>query len=758
MSSKFLYLFLLIIPFVGLSSCSDDPDDPSKNDEFDYDIHDDLLYGQVIYTIDLSSLTEGDYFLETREPVDFFTYGTTSIELIVEDHDNNQCLTAKVAEGYKGERLVFPAYAVGRVTGDKRNVIIIAENTLNNDIVEGEDEDEGEEAVALAPADGEDENGNQISPLFPTYGNFLGKGTLCYEKLGNTTRDILLFNHLPLNNGNIFTYGSVNQTTLDEIHDTSFESVTKSWAFNVGVSGAANGFKGGLSFGMHDMSKNSKDYEYYMAYLKVERTEMKLHTQELRKMSTRDNKSAQTLLGYFATSFYEDIMEECNDNFNANHFYNTWGTDMIYQGTLGGECKFVFSREENTYQHTIGTDIKAYVQHEKEVEPNSKMGQWYNIFMQKSNEPDFKTTFDFSWQKEEYRKASHSELKINALGGNASTDPQKWLEAFQNDNEYSKWSVVSYLTARDEKTKDSWFLYNIDEIATDLVNAVEKVFTLTNNMSEADEYIIQNARRNINELKNKRLEFINAHRIIEADKTPLVIADFTMITHKRRQSGQPKPFTAPNPANSSQYLTYYPVICNDYFDYHAGKNKLRGKPLDTSDNYFIVAAHYNSHHWYYAMAHASDDCPGLTDIEFLTESEAHSSKYRDYHKRGDNARNGFGGLLNKERYCYVKYYDKDATDPGKRITAVGFWDVEADGPNQRHVFASTGGTEWLPNYTGSQRIKYFESFWEKNYRKTEHQFYEGNSRVPHPFRLTISTDTLPINDLKELPKVQLPTW
>lgn len=764
MTSKLLYPILLLITIlqgIGLTSCSDDPKDPNEMDIFNYDIDDDLLLGKVIYTINLSDLTEGDYFLDTKEPVDFFTYGTSSIELKVEDRERIQCLTAKVVSGFKGDRLVFPAYAVGRLSGKIRNVIIIAENANSNEGAEINTEDDGDDSG----------DNNSISPLFPTYGNFLGKGTLCYEKLGNTTRDILLFDHLPLNNGNLFTYGNVNLTTVDEIHDTSFESVTKSWSFNVGLSGAAKGFSGGLSFGMHDMSKQSKDYEYFMSYLKVARTEMRLQTSELQKMATRDNKSAQNLLSYFATSFYEDLLETCTNSFNADNFYNTWGTDMIYQGTLGGECKFVFSREENTYQHTIGTDIKAYVQHEKEVEPNTKMGDWYNIFMQKSNSPDFKTTFDFSWQKEEYRKASHSELKIEALGGNASTDPKEWLKAFQNDDEYSKWSIVSYLTSRDEKTRDSWYLYNIDLIANDLINAVEYVFKQTGNMSYEDRMMIENARKNIAKLSTGRAAFINRHKVVEADKTPLIIADFKMVRGKKRASGNPKPFTAPNPTNSSQYLTYYPMIANENLDIKAGKHNMRGKPLDTNDHVFVAAARYSSHFWYYALAHASDDCPGLTAIELLSKDEAHKDKYRDYHRHGDEVRTGLGGLRVSERYVYVKYFDKDDSSdkPDKRITAVGFYDLHKNydkHPSYMRVVASTGGTEWLPNYTGSQRQKYYENFWKNAIQNfniktflSDNQLYQGGWAVtPHKIKLIYTTDTLPISDLKDLPKVQLPTW
>ncbi len=753
MNKRFTYLFSFLLSLIGFTSCSEDviesvdtineeEEHPFDRIEFDYNIEDDLLFGKVILNIDLASLSEGDYILNTKERVDFYTYGTNTIELAVKDYDRYQTLTAKASDGYKGERIVFPAYAVGRESGDVRNVIIVAENTLQNN----------------------EEDLNEISPLFPTYGNFLGKGTLCYEKLGNTTRDILLFNRLPLRDGNLFTSSNINKTSVDEIHDTSFESVTKSWAFNVGVSGAAKGFSGGLSFGMHDMSKRSKDYEYYMSYLKVERTEMKLHTDELRKMSTRDNKSAQTLIGYFATSFSEDVMEKSTLYFNAENFYSKWGTDMIQQGTLGGECKFVFSREENTYQHTIGTDIKAYVEHKKEVEPKSNMGQWYNIFMQQSNQPDVKVSFDFSWQKEEYQKASHSELKIEALGGNSSTDPEKWLSAFQEDDEYSKWSIVSYLTAKDQKSSDSWYLYRMEDIASDLVNAVEKVFSQTNNMSYQDEKILENAKRNIWALTKGRLGYINQYKVTEADKTPLVIADFKMVrADKHRASGQPKPFTAPNPANTSQYLTYYPVICNPNLDITSGKNKMRGKPLDTADGLFTAGSHlYKSHYWYYAMAHASEDCPGITAIEFLTEKEAHkNSKYRDYHKHGDGAQKG-SGLAVSDRYCYVKYYDSKEQNPGKRITAIAFWDAKKkykNRPTTDHIFGSTGGTAWLPEYKGSDRQKYFENFWSQcSYTTTSNQFYQYGGAIPHPFKLIYTTDALPVKDLKELPKVEYPTW
>lgn len=71
MSKKITYLLLLLLPVMGFISCSDEPDDPEQ--DFNYDIDDDLLHGDVVYTINLSDLTDGDYILDTREPVDFFT-------------------------------------------------------------------------------------------------------------------------------------------------------------------------------------------------------------------------------------------------------------------------------------------------------------------------------------------------------------------------------------------------------------------------------------------------------------------------------------------------------------------------------------------------------------------------------------------------------------------------------------------------------------------------------------------------------------
>ena len=743
MFKKYLKYALLGFTGVILSSCSNDE---PKVDPVIPDIDNDLLGGKIFYYIDLSNIEDGDYMLETSEPVDFYLYDNdNTINIKVLDSDYGQYLTANIQDGFSGERMVIPGYAVGRETGKTRNVIFIVTGDIDDESIDGfKWSDESKVHTAIS--------------------NVLGKGTYCYGELGNGNVNILLYDHLPIKNQELFYFSTdINNQTLDEIKATSFNSLTEQWGFNVGVSGQYKGFKGGFDFGMKGFKKESNDYEYYMCYYKVEKAEMKLHTLELARMAQRVE-DAPSLLGFFAKGFREAILHDCNDKFNPEDFYKEWGTDIIVQGTLGGYYNMVFTREENMYENSIGFDLSLYAAYTKEKEETDPFVKWFDKILGKSKDPDITAKADVSYNKDKYFKSSKAEKKTSSKGGNRNIDnPDQWIEAFNDEKDADKWNLIQYKTTGDVISKDGeWFLFPIEDMAEIVVDATETILKFSNSISKEDKDIIENARENIIKLRNARNQFIESQLLHDSDKTPLVIADVMMVNNPdRRMPGQPKPFLAPDPRDGSKERMYYPMICNDNFAIKKASKGMRGKPIDTNDAVFITSRHTSSHYWYYALAHQSD-CTPIVDIRFLTEKEAHdNSNYRFYYKRGDHARHGLSGLLAKERYVYVKYqdmgYDSNIQYP---ITAFGLYDDHSDYKNlelQDHIIASTIGTELPKTYTPSEYGE-FRAFWNNEYSIVRNNhFYEGGGDIPHPLKLIYSTKPLGFSSLSNL-KPNPETW
>lgn len=743
--NKFNYLFLgSILSFFSffISSCNDDDVKmPEKEPEkFDVTIEHDLLQGKYFYYVNLSDLNTDNYVIRSKEPVDliFDDESENIFNIGIEDRNGVQYIKAGMPNDFQGGRHVIGATVTGRQTGIQRHVVFIVDDDLENtdkDSVSATDDD-----------------------LERALRQRLGKGTVCYLELGNGKNDLLLRDVFPMMDNNMVYRQRTPSTDMDEIHENSFKSMSEKWGFSLGLSGAYKGYSGAFSLGMQGSKRTTNDYEYYMCYIKAKCMEGKINMVELERMATRNVESAQRVISFFPTSFMEDILETKTEKLDSAKFFGTWGTDMIYQATLGGQSSFIFSREENTNFTSIGADIQAKVAYEKESKKDDKVENLYKLILSLTAKPDLHAEgkFDFSYNKENYNSASRAELKYKSEGGNNTNgDINKWIEGLQDSKDSDKWVVISYKISSDPTvaTGKDWYLYPIDSLAQILVNAVEtEMKAQRGRITGPDSIMMVNARNNIKKIKLARKDYIDRNTLVEQSKSNLVICDVMTKFHDTRRKGGPEPFVAPDPRDNSKYRTYYPMMANQNFHDENGTAKMRGKGLDTNDNLFVSAVFYGSHYWYYALAH-ENDCDGISDIKFLTEEEARS-KYLFYTKRGDHARHGLGGLLVHKRYVYVKFIGKNDS-VSKKITAFGLWDDQvetSDSSKEKHIFASTGGAEYFSVFTETEYDK-FKNFWnqsEVEKSKGNLRFYQGGGAVTlHHFFPVYSTEPLPLLEESE---------
>ena len=737
--TKFNHSYLaIILSFLVLSlySCnSNEPDSPGKDpSETDVKFENDLLNGKYFYYLNLSDLTSDNYLIDSKEPVDllFDDESENIFGIGIEEKNGVQYLKVVMPNGFQGGRYVMGATMTGKKSGQQRHVVFIVDDDLENSDRDYSSETDDDLERALRQR--------------------LGKGTVCFLELGNGKNDLLLRDVFPMMDNNLVFRQRTPSTDMDEIHEHSFKSMSEKWAFNLGLSGAYQGFSGAFNFGMQGSKRTTNDYEYYMCYIKAKCMEGKINMVELERMATRNPETAQRVISFFPTSFMVDILETPVEKLDSAKFFGTWGTDMVYQASLGGQCSFIFSREENTNFTSIGADIKAKVAYEMESKKDDKVDNLYKLILSLTSKPELQVEgkFDFSYNKENYNSASHAELKYRSEGGNNSNgDFTKWIEGLQDSKDSDKWVVTSYKISSDPTVSsgNDWYLYPIDQLAAILVNAVETEMRAKSKfLAREDSIMLVNARDNIKKLERSRKDYIDQNSLVEEGKSNLVICDVMMKHQSPRRSGGPEPFVAPDPRDNSKYRTYYPMMANNNFNNKAHTAKMRGKGLDTNDDHFVSAVHYGSHYWYYALAH-ENDCDGIADIKFLTEEEARES-YPFYTQRGDDARNGLGGLLVHKRHVYVKFIDP-SDSKSKKITAFGLWDDSAqssDSQKEKHVFASSGGAEYFSVFTESE-YKKFKNFWTTDSvmkSKGNLRFYQGAAATLNHFFPVYSKEPLPL--------------
>lgn len=733
-------LSLLLILF-ALTSCSDDEPQPipstDKNDGYSYDANADLLGGEILFYITLSDMENFQCPIEANEPIAIETYGNPPFTLDIVKIDTIQYVVPRVITQLDDPFVVIAACAHGLETGTWRNFILVVRN------------DVATESVASAAKIRR--NASSAQPLLPVYSSFLGKGTLCFNELGNITRSVLLYNALPLDDENFITTGYINQVNMTELEGETFKSTMESWSFNVGMSWSGIGIgnrpwsmSGAINFGMNSSVATSDDYEYYMNLLKVERAEMKLNTSEFESMAKKPEK-AKNLFGYIANGFIDDIFEAPNQSFDYKSFYNKWGTDIIQQGTVGGYNIYLYGREENTYEHSIGVDASLSLKGSKNASTTGK--EWLDIYLM-NNSPYIKGDLDFSYKNDNYFKASRSQSVMKTVGGNPVSDnnAEQWIKGFENIDDNDKWQLISYRRPSDAAAvqKDSvWLLYPIENMIENIVTAYENIFA--GHMSSLDSAIVYNARANLKTLIDNKQAYVNYYTTKPEAKSRLVLCDLMMKYNKeRRKSGQPEPFVAADPRNPTKYRTYYPMMANK----HMNNSSMQGKAIDTNDNYFVTAVHNGSHYWYYTMAH-EDDCDGIVGIEFSEKPDNY------YVLRGDDARTGTGGLLIKKRRVCIKYFDPMYDETNSKITAFGIYDEK-----QNQIIASTGGAE-LSLSANQSETERWTTFWdstESKNRTSVHFYAFGGAEFRHYIRGYWSTKDLPITQISASTVTHPQTW
>lgn len=585
--------------------------------------------------------------------------------------------------------------------------------------------------------------------LTSVYSEVIGKGTRCYLGVGNTTQSVFDYDKIEALGDQRDEYLTVNSTLNNslmlEFEGSSYTETMEQWSFNVGASfdkslKAGNrtigkrtfgrpdrSWSGTFSFGMEGEMRQSESYEYYFNLYLVNRADIAMNM-ALYEQDAPD----EALISLMNAKFMEALKTEPT-KFNASTFYDTWGTDVITQGTFGGYHLYLYGRKENIYETQIGFDASASLRRSTPDTSNLQPGQqWLNIFIMK-NSDYVQADAKISYNNEEYEQASKSFSITKTVGGNTASDPTQWEEGFNSSMD--NWTLVNYkVKSTDPETTNC--LYPIEQIVEELILIVENRF---DNLTAADSTALQRLVDNYNTLAEGKAAYLDSKGVVSEARARLVVADMIVKSGDNgHQKGQPESFIAKDPNDQNNYLIYYPIMANPYAPTNVGY------AFETSQDDYIVGVDTDDKYWYYAMA-SSKDTRGIVDAVFATEDEMDDiTNGRYYMKRGIQAQS-HSGVAPKHNYMYLKYYDSGIDEESDKITAVGFVDKK----NSNKVIASTGGSELRPNATQTEELD-FNNFWRSEYVRwydrdwTGWCYNEGSVTVHHPFYMIYSVADLPI--------------
>lgn len=614
------------------------------------------------------------------------------------------------------------------------------------------------------------------------YSEVLGKGTRCYGPVGNTLGSVLLYDQISKLGEKYLTANTTQkQFSMLEFSGDSYEKTMENWSVNVGASFKKTRKKGlnvyekyslesikdnkgeaaykkeltsilntkptyvwtgSFDLGVSGSLSTSESYEYYLNLYRVKMSEVRMNMSAFEQ-----EKKDPTLLALLSPTFAKALNV---DNINTTAFFDNWGTDVITQGSFGGYNIYIYGRQENVYEYSVGFDAQGKLRRSK---PSSSGKTWQDIYINAHSDYAEKH-FDVAYQNENYEKASKAVSLQTSTGGDlAIDDPQKWLDGFNTDGSDSKWALIGYNVSSDEKNDTLCRLYPIEELVGQIAFTYDQVVT---DKTEADMEAVSRLLNNYSELLNAKDDYLDSRQVIQQAKSRLVLADILIKSgtngHKK---GEPVPFVAQDPNDQDNYLTYYPIMANPNAPCE------NGYAFEVTCHHYIDADDYDDKYIYYALA-PIDNCLGIVDAVFCQEGTAkgfNGGKY--YIPRGVHANKNVSGALDNN-YLFVKYYDEGVDhDPAKKITAIGFANID----NKNAIISSTGGSELRMNATQTEENS-FNQFWDKknwNWYAGDRSskswvFYEGGLVRHNRFYVVYTTQDLPIKHFRESSVWQPKKW
>lgn len=748
-ASAFLTCFTAAL---SLTSCSDDtqPDEPRPFQPIE--VGKDIVHNNLYRVVDFDGSQTSRIELNVLDPIEISIPEGAEVTARTVSEGDKQYVEFTRTASFEKDRAIIPCYIAPKgCPKEGRHFFIIA--------VDDADAKDVVKKSAVRSSD---------NPMLSSYSEYMGKGTFCFGALGNTTASVLLYDKLvQLDERYVTVNSTLNQEFMAEHSEESSESSMHQLSINlgmdfkktrkvtagydmVGVVGGEGVFEprkenrgtisGSFNFGVTSETAQSMDFEYYMNLYSVRKSEVAIQM-PLFELSANNQKPDTTLMAIINPKFLEQLSANDPDRFDTTLFFDTWGTDVITNGVFGGRCLYMYAREENAYEQTLGVDASANM---KVTNPTSGSSakSWIDIY-QLNHSPYVNGSVDAGYHSADYSSASKAWSYYKVLGGNmTNNDAGKWLEGFNGNGSSENWSLVSYrrLSSQalnpdmdNESIEINWDLYPVEKLANDVLGMYLSRFG--NKMSHADSVAYDKMERVVGKLADAKMSYLEANQFKAAQRSPLILADVMMKNGSNGHAkGEPKSFIADDPRHPGKKRIYYPMMANKFANYDYGH-----AVETTQDAFYNGALDDEDHYWYYSLAH-ENDCDGIVDIRFLQESEVD-----DYYvKRGDSS--DCGGLILNDNYVFVKFAEP-GTDISSKITAFGLYEKKDAAVEPSRIFASTGGSELKRNCLESEENAWRE-WWNSQSWLSKYQWNEGSMTFSIAVWAVLSNKPLDITRFK----------
>lgn len=761
----------VILAAIAFTSCTSNNDNPvGEIDKPDVVVEDvkDILNGRLIFPVNVENLKESRLPVSTLKQVD--------LEVV------------KAAEGYSFEieenedgKYIVPVLRKEQTQTFETGIVKVTPKEAPEKarhvffVFYKKDAAEVANARTRAASDGMELMGN--------YSNVIGSGTYRWAEVGNVVSSVFDYNKLyalAKENTNILKASQHVQTDMIELAGEDTEKTMVTWSANVGVSWkqpvtkklthvdveVPNGennqtvrklqrvdrpvpkaVSGSVNLGINGMTEKLSNHEWYLNLLLVK---TRIISMDMNRYEYKDDDTKpdfKTLASFINPQFVEDLQADTL-KFQPERFFDSWGTDVITQGTFGGVNIYLYGRSENSYENSIGVDGTFSLTWSTPNVPNDRGMQFLEIFKMK-NSPYLKFDAGGTYQQDNYEAATRSFKYLKTVGGNTALDPVAWESGMQSSQD--TWQIISYRTSTAVEVSDSTCcLYPIEQVAQDIAAGYFVALSDEAEPTEADYAAVQRVLTNSETLYDAKAAYMEKHGLPKYERKRMVVADFMMKTDDDdRVKGLPKTFIGEDPRHPGTYRVYYPMMATKF------EENYPGYAIETSCGTYNSGADTNDHYWYYALD-TEDNCDGLIDVVAGWQGkDSERKKLEDdyYVLRGDNCQDGIVLDL-RDKYVYVKFYDPGVSnaDPNKKITAIAISVIEEDGPTS--ILASTGGSELKRNATESE-YNAWKSWWtdaftkEMKEERDDNIFYQKGGAHDVQFGFVYSTKTLPISRLNE---------
>ena len=601
--------------------------------------------------------------------------------------------------------------------------------------------------------------------LVGSYSNIIGSSTFRWGEVGKHKSTIFDYNkivELGKNNSTIIKATYAVGTSMLELAGKDIEETKSEWAVNAGVSWKQpskhrlkvndNGviervlrketapkktWSGSVNLGFNGSSDAYANHEWYMNLLLVKTRTVKMSMDRYEYNDDGTLPDFETLCKITNPDFINRLTADTT-KFDPQSFFDSWGTDVITQGTFGGMNIYLYGRTENAYENSVGFDAAASLSKTTVNSTLPNAGQFLQIFQLKGS-PYWSVSADATYQNDHYEEATNSVKYIKTIGGNTSSDPVKWEGEMESSP--GSWQIISYRTGTEEDSTVC-SLYPIEQVGQDLAagylsypdkNHLEEL-QLTSLDSAAAKRILANS----NKLYEYKDEYLEKHAEKKAERRRIVLADVIMLLGKSGHKNEDvKPKIMKDPRHDNKYRIYYPMMAGKYAPID------NGYAFETSQDKYQVTADMKDQYWYYSLDR-SDQCDGIVDIKF------------EYYKKspgdGWTARGDWSGKSMNIAFCndaciWVKWAES-TTAAKDKITAFGVY--KKNNKDAEHIFACTEGAGLKRNPTVGE-ITDFKNWWNDNEYTTWSNDDWSDGWVTYQNRLcpVFSKKTLPISRINE---------